>query len=149
MIQMLKLIFVKLVCKLTQLICLTIRIVTKRTTKQDQTTNPMERNRHWRDGRRSMERVYTKYSDTFVRIYVKNLDDSYDTEHRVKKLFRYYGDVTDVRLLKNRYGQSTGVAYVTFAEHHMALKACQLLDGMRNGYGKRIFVDRAFTPKER
>ena len=82
-------------------------------------------------------------NEPFVKIYVKNLDTSYGSTGEIEKLFRAYGTITNVQLVR------TGIAYVTFAQPFMAIKACQAMNGIKNKSGQSISVCKAITQKER
>ena len=86
--------------------------------------------------------------DAFVEVFVKNLDPWYDRDDKVQQLFKSCSLVVNVHLVRNERGAPIGVAYVTFAEPHMALKACQTLNGLKNRFGEELYVDRAFTRRE-
>ena len=85
----------------------------------------------------------------FVEILVRNLDDSYNTEDKVRQLFQTFGTISAVKLVKNSDGHSIGMAYITFTQPSMAAKACRSEYGMINSFGKRMIVERAVTKKQR
>jgi RNA recognition motif-containing protein len=77
-----------------------------------------------------------------MNIYVGNL--SYDaTDETVKKAFESFGEVTSVRIIKDKYsGQSRGFGFVEMPEQSQAQAAIKSLNG-KELLGKQMSVNEA------
>ncbi len=83
-----------------------------------------------------------------MNIYVGNL--SYDaTDETVKKAFESFGEVTSVRVIKDKYtGQSRGFGFVEMPEQSQAQAAIKSLNG-KELLGKPISVNEARSRTDR
>ena len=77
-----------------------------------------------------------------MNIYVGNL--SYDaTDETVKKTFESFGEVTSVRIIKDKYsGQSRGFGFVEMPEQSQAQAAIKSLNG-KELLGKQMSANEA------
>lgn len=67
---------------------------------------------------------------TFVNCYVKNLPkEDFKTDDQLEKYFSKIGDITSCKLVLDGSEQPTGAAYICFANHEDAVKACEEYDG--------------------
>jgi len=83
-----------------------------------------------------------------MNIYVGNL--SYDaTDETVKKTFESFGEVTSVRIIKDKYsGQSRGFGFVEMPEQSQAQAAIKSLNG-KELLGKQMSVNEARSRTDR
>ena len=66
-------------------------------------------------------------------LYVGNLPYSFD-EEKLKEIFSAYGDLEDVKLIRDRdTGRSKGFAFITFALQHAAEQALEQNDKVMSG----------------
>ncbi len=77
-----------------------------------------------------------------MNIYIGNL--SYDaTDEMIKKAFESFGEVTSVRVIKDKYsGQSRGFGFVEMPQDSQAQTAIKSLNG-NELLGKRMIVNEA------
>jgi len=67
---------------------------------------------------------------TFVNCYVKNLPkDDFKTDDQLEKFFSKTGEITSCKLVRDSNDQPTGAAYICFANHEDAVKACDEFNG--------------------
>lgn len=65
-------------------------------------------------------------------VYVKNLDYSIE-EETLRKYFRPFGTIINVRIMRDDIGNSKGFGFVSFSEYTDARKAVAAMDGVRIG----------------
>lgn len=83
-----------------------------------------------------------------MNIYVGNLPKTV-TEESVRNLFESYGEISEVKLIKDQYsGELRGFGFVTMPSKPDASKAIQELDGTEIE-GRKIIVNEARPRKER
>jgi RNA recognition motif-containing protein len=78
-----------------------------------------------------------------MEIYIVYVEDS-ASEETVKQLFRRYGQVKSVRILKNRDGSRTGRCFVDMPNEDEAEKAIAALNGTEF-QGRKLMVQKALT----
>ena len=65
-------------------------------------------------------------------VYVKNLDYSIE-EETLRKYFRPFGTIINVRIMRDDIGNSKGFGFVSFSDYMDARKAVAAMDGVRIG----------------
>lgn len=85
---------------------------------------------------------------SFTNVYVKNLDEQYCDEEKLRDIFAEYGDITSVYVPIGEDGKGKGFAFVNFSNPEMAARAVEDMDG-KEYEGKTIFVGRAQKRSER
>lgn len=65
-------------------------------------------------------------------VYVKNLDYSIE-EETLRKYFRQFGTIINVRIMRDDIGNSKGFGFVSFSDYTDARKAVAAMDGVRIG----------------
>ena len=65
-------------------------------------------------------------------VYVKNLDYSIE-EETLRKYFRPFGPIINVRIMRDDIGNSKGFGFVSFSDYMDARKAVSAMDGVRIG----------------
>lgn len=72
------------------------------------------------------------HEKTFVNCYVKNLPkNEFKTEEQLEKYFSRVGEITSCKLVRDSNDQPSGAAFICFAEHESAVKACDEYDGQK------------------
>ncbi len=85
---------------------------------------------------------------SFTNVYVKNLDEQYCDEEKLRDIFSEYGDITSIYVPVGEDGKGKGFAFVNFSNPEMAARAVEEMDG-KDYEGKTIFVGRAQKRSER
>ncbi len=84
-----------------------------------------------------------------MNIYVGNLPPSGSTEDRLKELFEQFGQVTSVKIIKDKFsGDPRGFAFVEMPSATEAQQAIDQLNGTEFE-GQRIRVNEARPPAAR
>ena len=83
-----------------------------------------------------------------MNIYVGNLPKT-TTEEAVRKVFEEYGEVAEVKLIKNKHtGELRGFGFIEMAAKSDAQKAIQEVDGTELE-GNTLIVNEAHPPRDR
>jgi RNA recognition motif-containing protein len=59
------------------------------------------------------------------------------SEDDFRQAFEAFGDIEDIRILREREGESKGVAYIKFAKTSQAALACEAMNGQQIGNSQR------------
>jgi polyadenylate-binding protein len=84
---------------------------------------------------------------SFKNVYVKNLPEAMD-EAGLSDLFKDFGELTSVAVMKDATGKSRGFGFVNFAESEQAKAGVEAMNGREIG-GKKIYAGRAMKKSER
>ena len=79
-----------------------------------------------------------------VNVYVKNFERSV-SEETIRKAFMAYGNITNVRIMRDTKGFSKGFGFVSFTTHEEAENAIKGMNGKT--FGHRIITVTYYTPK--
>lgn len=84
---------------------------------------------------------------TFTNVYVKNLDETID-EPQLTEMFKEFGEITRLCVMKDSEGKSRMFGFVNFKSHEAAQKAVDKLNNA-DTKGKKLYVGRAQKKSER